>query len=240
MIEYVPETGSTNADLAARLRAGEFLREGCWLVADRQTAGRGRKGREWFDGSGNFMGSTVVHVRRGDPDPTTLALLCGLAVGDAITPYLPAGRGYQLKWPNDVMVGRAKLAGILLERQDDTVLVGIGVNLAAAPQIEGRETIALADLGTVTDRNAFAADLARLFDLELERWRSFGVAPFVRRWMAAAHPPGTALSVGEPGQPALDGQFAGLTDDGALQLRLADGRTVVIHAGEVRFAGPGQ
>lgn len=240
LIENVPETGSTNADLAARLRAGEFVPEGHWLVADRQTAGRGRKGREWFDGSGNYMGSTVVHVRRGDPDPTTLALLCGLAVGDAIERHLPAGSALQLKWPNDVMIGRAKLAGVLLERQDDAVLVGIGVNLASAPKIVGRETIALADLGAVADRDAFAADLARLFDIELERWRGFGVAPFVRRWLAAAHPLGTALSVGEPGEAPLDGQFAGLTDDGALQLRLADGRTVVIHAGEVRFAGPEQ
>jgi BirA family biotin operon repressor/biotin-[acetyl-CoA-carboxylase] ligase len=74
-----------------------------------------------------------------------------------------------------------------------------------------------------------------LFDLELDRWRSFGLAPIVRRWLAAAHPIGTPLSVGEPGETPLNGNFAGLTEDGALQLRLADGSTRVIHAGDVRL-----
>jgi BirA family biotin operon repressor/biotin-[acetyl-CoA-carboxylase] ligase len=95
-----------------------------------------------------------------------------------------------------------------------------------------RQTIALSE----PDRNAFAADLARLFALELERWRSFGLAPIIRRWIAAAHPLGTALAMGEPGEEAgIAGAFAGLTDDGALLLRLADGETRVIHAGEVRL-----
>jgi BirA family biotin operon repressor/biotin-[acetyl-CoA-carboxylase] ligase len=112
------------------------------------------------------------------------------------------------------------------------VVVGIGVNLRSAPDLPDRETAAL----DAPDRDAFAADLARQFDLELDRWRSFGVAPIVARWLAAAHPPGTPLSVGEPGEAPLIGTFAGLTDEGALKLRLADGVTRVIHAGEVRLA----
>lgn len=230
MIEYLAETGSTSADIAARLREGQFVPEGHWLVADRQTTGRGRQGREWFDGAGNFMGSTVVHPRFGDPDPASLALIAGLAVHQAVTAF-PASAGALLKWPNDVMIGAAKLAGILLERVGDSVIVGIGVNLASAPALPDRETIALGG----ADRNSFAADLARLFDLELDRWRSFGLAPIVRRWLAAAHPIGTALVVGEPGEDPLAGSFAGLTEDGSLQLRLADGSTRVIHAGEVRL-----
>lgn len=232
MIQYLAETGSTNADLAARLRAGELVPEGHWLVADRQTAGKGRQGREWLDGAGNFMGSTVVHRRFGDPDLATLALVVGLAVLGAVETRLPAGAEGQLKWPNDVLIGRAKLAGILLERVEDAAVVGIGVNLAAAPQLPDRETIAL----HAPDRDAFAADLARLFDLELDRWRSFGLAPIIQRWLAAAHPLGTPLSVGEPGEAPLNGAFAGLTDDGALLLRLADGETRAIHAGDVRLA----
>lgn len=232
MIQYLAETGSTNADLAARLRAGELVPEGHWLVADRQTAGKGRQGREWLDGAGNFMGSTVVHRRFGDPDLATLALVVGLAVLGAVETRLPAGAEGQLKWPNDVLIGRAKLAGILLERVEDAAVVGIGVNLAAAPQLPDRETIAL----HAPDRDAFAADLARLFDLELDRWRSFGLAPIIQRWLAAAHPLGAPLSVGEPGEAPLNGAFAGLTDDGALLLRLADGETRAIHAGDVRLA----
>ena len=236
MIQTVPETGSTNADLAARLQAGDRLAEGDWLIADRQTAGRGRQGRTWFDGHGNFMGSTVVHTGPGDPPAASLALLCGLALHEVVAPLVSPPHVPLLKWPNDLMIGPAKLAGILLERVGQAVVVGIGVNLAQAPQVEGRQTMALAAFGPPPDRDHFATSLARQFDIELERWRSFGLDPLIRRWQAAAHPPGTPLAVGEPGEALLTGEFAGLSADGALQLRLADGTTRVIHAGEVRLA----
>lgn len=232
MIETIPETGSTSADLAARLRGGASVREGDWLVADRQTAGRGRQRREWFDSAGNFMGSTVVHRRPGDPEQPSLALVAGLALQAVVPPEA----GALLKWPNDVMIGTAKLAGILLEREGDAVIVGIGVNLVCAPRLADRETVALSDIATAPGRDAFAATLARQFAVEIERWRNFGVAPIVRRWQGAAHPLGTPLHVGEPGETPLEGTFAGLTDDGALLLRLADGGTRAVHAGEVRFA----
>lgn len=236
MIHTVPETGSTNTDLAARLSRGEAVLEGEWLVADRQTAGKGRQGRAWFDGFGNFMGSTVVRIVPGDPPAASLALLSGLALQEVVGPLVPPPAAVLLKWPNDLMIGAAKLAGILLERVGDAVIVGIGVNLAQAPEVEGRETTSLAAFGPAPDRDHFADSLARQFNLELERWRSFGLDLLVRRWQAAAHPVGTPLSVGEPGETPLKGEFAGLTADGALQLRLADGTTRVIHAGEVRLA----
>jgi len=236
LIQTVPVTGSTNADLAARIAAHERVAEGDWLVADRQSAGRGRQGRAWFDGSGNFMGSTVVWPGQGDPSLGTLALVAGLAVLEAVSPLIPPPSAALLKWPNDLLVGAAKLSGILLERSGEAVIVGIGVNLAQAPAIEGRETIALSAFGPAPDRDLFADSLARHFDAELHRWRSYGLEPLLRRWQAAAHPPGTPLAVGEPGEVPLQGTFAGLASDGALQLRLADGTTRTIHAGEVRLA----
>ncbi|MFM5892821.1 MAG: biotin--[acetyl-CoA-carboxylase] ligase [Novosphingobium sp.] len=235
MIHTVPTTGSTNADLAARLAAGDAVAEGDWLVADRQTAGKGRQGRTWFDGHGNFMGSTVVRLTSGDPSPGTLALLSGLAVLEAVAPLIPPPHRPLLKWPNDILIGDAKLCGILLERSGDTVIVGIGVNLAAAPEVAGRSTIALSAFGPAPDRDTFASALARSFDLELERWRNFGLEPLIRRWETAAHPHGTRLLVGELGEIPLKGQFAGLDANGALQLRLADGTTRTVHAGEVRL-----
>ncbi len=236
MIQTVPETGSTNADLSARVASGDRAGEGDWLVADRQTAGRGRQGRAWFDGHGNFMGSTLVRLHPSDPTPGTLALVAGLAVLEAVAPLVPPPHCPQLKWPNDILIGGAKLSGILLERSGDAIIVGVGVNLAAAPVVEGRQTIALSAFGPAPDRDLFAASLAQGFALELERWRTFGLEPLVRRWLAAGHPPGTPLLVGEPGEEPLRGEFAGLTADGALQLRTADGTTRVIHAGEVRLA----
>ena len=236
MIHTVAITGSTNADLAARLAAGEAVPEGEWLVADRQSAGRGRQGRAWSDGAGNFMGSTVVHPGTGDPPPATLALLAGIAVQEAVSPLIPPPAMARLKWPNDLLIGPAKLCGILLEAVGKAVVVGIGVNLAQAPAVPGRETIALSHFGPAPSRDLFAASLARQFALELERWRSFGLEPMLRRWQAAAHPRGTELVVGEPGEVPLRGTFAGLGADGALQLALTDGTTRTIHAGEVRLA----
>lgn len=234
MIRFVPETGSTSADLAERLRAGDYISEGDWLVADHQTAGRGRQGRVWTDGAGNFMGSTVVHLRAGDPLPPTLALSVGLAVHEAVSQLgVPA----MLKWPNDVLVGTAKLVGILLERVADSIVIGIGVNLAQAPALPDRDTVSLAELGVHVDRDTFAGSLARTFDEELERWRNFGLGPIVSRWTAAAHSPGTLLRVGSPGESTIEGEFAGLTQDGALQLRLPDGTTRIVNAGDVRVAG---
>ncbi|GLK45056.1 MULTISPECIES: biotin--[acetyl-CoA-carboxylase] ligase [Novosphingobium] len=229
MIETVAETGSTNADLAQRLSGGEYLPEGRWLVADRQNAGRGRLGRVWDDGAGNFMGSTVVRIAPGDPSPATLALLTGLAVHEALSRFVSAG--LMLKWPNDLLLHEAKVAGILLEMVSGVVIVGIGVNLVHAPEVPGRRTAALGDLAP--SRDIFAEALAASFDTELQRWRSVGLAPLLRRWQSAAHPQGTPLRVLPPGEDAVEGAFAGLAEDGNLRLALLDGSIRTIHAGDV-------
>jgi BirA family biotin operon repressor/biotin-[acetyl-CoA-carboxylase] ligase len=231
LIHIVPETGSTNADLAARVRAGDALSEGYWLVADRQTGGRGRQGRAWEGGTGNFMGSTLVRIGQGDPPAQTLAFLAGLAVIEALRPYCD---GLRLKWPNDVLLGGAKLAGILLEAEGDAVIVGIGVNLVAAPPVADRP---VACLPKPVSRDVFAKQLAETFAEQLARWRAYGVEPLLTRWSAAAHPLGEMLSVHEPGGARLSGTFAGLDPDGALLLRLADGSVSAIHAGDVTIEG---
>jgi BirA family biotin operon repressor/biotin-[acetyl-CoA-carboxylase] ligase len=236
LIDFVPETGSTNGDLVARLAGGANVPENYWLVADRQTAGRGRQGRAWFDGTGNFMGSTVVHARIGDPALPSLALVAGLAAHSVLSGMVPAPRRPELKWPNDVLVGGAKLSGILLESAGNGVVVGIGVNLASAPEVRGRQTVALGEFGPAPDRDAFAHGLAAVFAAELDLWRSAGLAALITRWTAAAHPIGTSLLVGEPGEEPLAGRFAGLDATGALILTLGDGTKRTIQAGEVRLA----
>jgi BirA family biotin operon repressor/biotin-[acetyl-CoA-carboxylase] ligase len=233
LIHLVSETRSTNADLLARLAAGERLAEGDWLVADRQTLGRGRQGRNWLDAPGNFMGSTAVRVSPQDPPPASLSFVAALAVYEAVVARIGSPRELELKWPNDVLLGGDKFCGLLLEREGETVVVGIGVNLAAAPTVEDRRTRTLAEFGPAPDRDAFAADLAARFDLELGRWRQYGLEPILNRWLAAAHPPGTPLTVHEPSGASLSGAFAGLEREGALRLRLADGAVRVIHAGDV-------
>ncbi|MFZ9396564.1 MAG: biotin--[acetyl-CoA-carboxylase] ligase [Erythrobacter sp.] len=233
MIHIVEETGSTNADLVARLAADEAVPEGYWLVARQQTAGRGRHGRQWFDGTGNFMGSTLVRPAPGDPPPPTLALVSGLAAYETVLPLCPDPSAVMLKWPNDILLGGAKLAGILLEAVRGAVVIGIGVNLRAAPQLADRATTALADVGSPPALEDFAEQLAASFATELVRWRSHGLELLARRWQAAAHPLGTPLRVQDPGATALTGEFAGLDASGALLLRTADGKTQAVHAGDV-------
>ena len=233
VIRFVAETGSTNSDLAAQVRAGEAVAEGHWLVADRQFAGRGRQARNWFDSTGNFMGSTLVRMSPRDPSPATLALVAAVAAYEAVAALLAEPAKLRLKWPNDLMLDGAKLSGILLEREGDAIIVGMGVNLAAAPDLPDRKTASLADYGPAPDRDMFAHSLAAAFARELDRWRTYGLEPLARRWESVAHPLGTPLVVQPPGEERIEGAFGGLTPDGALSLRLADGSTRVIHAGDV-------
>ena len=232
-LEIVTETGSTSADLLARLAAGEGVREGHWLIADRQSAGRGRQGRTWLDAPGNFMGSTAVRLLPQDPPPASLSFVAALAVYEAVLGHVSSPRALQLKWPNDVLLGGAKLAGILLERAGEAAVIGIGVNLAWSPALPDRATGHLRTIGPAPDRDAFAHDLAASFDRELDRWRQFGLEPILARWQAAAHPVGAPLAVHQADGSRIAGAFDGLEPDGALRLRLADGPVRVIHAGDV-------
>lgn len=236
MIEVVQETGSTNADLLERLRHGERVAEGDWFVTLRQTAGRGRQGRQWFDGTGNFMGSTIVRIADRDPPAHSLALMTGLAVYEAVLPYCTDPQQLMLKWPNDLLLRGAKLCGVLLEAQGDAVVVGIGVNLAAKPDLPDRPTIALKDVTAPPAPETFAERLAETFATELERWRTYGLEPLIRRWSAVATPDGTALRVHEPDGCVVEGRFAALDAQGNLQLRLEDGTVRAIHAGDVMLA----
>ena len=127
----------------------------------------------------------------------------------------------------------AKLAGILLESEGDTVVIGIGVNLKQAPKLDDRETIALADVTAPPERDEFALIVARGLRDEVARWRQYGLEPLLRRWSAAAHAEGTSITVHDGNGEALAGTFAGLSDAGSLLLRLADGETRAIHAGDV-------
>jgi len=236
LIRTVPETGSTNADLLAALRNGEALQEGAWLVADRQVSGRGRQGRSWHDGHGNFMGSTIVRTQPGQPAAHTLSLLAAVALFDTIHALLPTLHRLVLKWPNDLLIGDAKLSGILLEAERDAVVIGIGVNLVSAPDLPDRKSAALTQFGPAPDRDAFAETLAAHFATELDRWRTYGLEPLIRSWNAASMPRGTPISVHEPDEGKVRGLFDGIEPDGSMRLRLADGNVRVIHAGDVILA----
>jgi BirA family transcriptional regulator, biotin operon repressor / biotin---[acetyl-CoA-carboxylase] ligase len=204
--------------------------EGLWLRAERQTAGKGRHGRPWESPVGNLYVSTVIRLRPSDPPPATLALVAAVALEETVSVF---GVRPMLKWPNDLLVDGAKLSGILLERADDAVVVGFGVNLAHCPAGVGQPATSIAIYSPAPDPETFAETLAESFGRWVERWRGEGLAPIRERWLARAHPIGTALTARLADGSSLDGLFGGLDRDGALILRLADGSVRAIHAGDV-------
>ena len=212
--------------------AGQGLAEGSWLRAGRQSGGRGRMGRSWESPDGNLYCSTLVRLRAGDPLPHTLALVAANAVHALVAP-LCAGQA-RIKWPNDVLVDGAKIAGILLERSGDAIVVGIGINVTGHPTGLDRPVTSLAgqcaadaEAGTLLQR------LAELFAHWLGIWRAQGLEPVRAHWQLNAHPAGTPMRVVQPDGEVVEGSFVALDRQGMLILRLANGETRAIHAGDI-------
>ncbi len=229
-IRVVGETGSTNADLLAAAEAGAV--EGVWLRAERQRAGRGRVGRPWADGAGNLFASTLVRLGPCDPAAPTLTLVAAVALAEAIGTLAPGLA--TIKWPNDLLIGRAKLSGILLERAaGDALVIGFGVNLATHPDLADRPTTSLVEQGVVVTPAALLDILRERFAVWLGRWRDGDLCGVRDAWEAAAHPRGTALRVRLPDGSEREGAFGGLDAGGALRLLDRGGNVTLIHAGDV-------
>lgn len=191
-------------------------------------------GRNWESPTGNLLASTIVRVRAGDPPASTLAFVAALAAYDAVHQIAPEV-AVQVKWPNDLLSNNgAKLCGMLLERAADAVVVGFGLNLVSHPQGLDRPVTDLKALGGHPPHpQAVVEILANAFAIWLDRWRMGGMRGVAQSWQKVAHPIGTALTAKLPDGSVQEGLYAGLGDDGALQLRLADESIRAIHAGDV-------
>lgn len=219
--------------MKALVQRGE-AQEGLWLQAEKQSGGVGRLGRKWESPKGNLYCSTVVDSGANDPPASTLSFVTALAVYDAIDRCLPDTE-MQLKWPNDILVSNAKICGILLESVGFAFVVGVGINVAVAPQVEGRKTTSLLDEGVDLQLNAndVLELLTKSFDNRLVEWREQGLGVTLMNWEKLAHPVGTKLSVSVSKDERIDGEYTGLAADGALRLRKADGKLIEIRAGDV-------
>lgn len=239
-LDVVEQTGSTNADLLARAAAGADV-AGAVLVAEHQTTGRGRHGRGWAATPRAqitmSVGVSVVDV------PTSgwgwLPLATGVAVVDAVAPLL-AGTGTELglKWPNDVLAGGAKLAGILAEVTRPVVVIGLGLNVSAAPDgVEGATS--LTDLGVAApDRAGLLCAVLRELGRRVVAWRAARGAD----WALAADYRARSLTIGTrvrahlPGGKELVGIASGIDDQGRLCLDregFTDGQMAVVSAADV-------
>ena len=186
------------------------------------------------------MGTTLVHLRDDDPPAQGLTFVTAIAVHRSILAFADRGDDGAtliLKWPNDVMFGAAKVAGILLERRGNYVAIGVGVNLVSAPAIAGRQTASLSDIGIAIGRDDFAHMLVEQMENGVKHWRS-GAWPdgVLHDWMAIAHPLGTILTLTDGDHAGLTASFDGLEHDGRLRLRLAGGQTLLVSAGDVQVS----
>lgn len=219
--------GSTNQE--ARRRAYDGALPRTVVCAREQLAGRGRDGRVWHSPEGNVYLSALVRPDIRSGRMPELSFVAALAVADAVDRLLPPGRTSLLKWPNDLLVNDAKIAGILIETAGATVIIGIGLNVAHAPDDATRRTTSLQLEGvTVTVPEARAVLLDALSE-RLAQWQQSGFAATRADWLARAHPLGTRLEVRNP---ATEGRFAGLDEDGALLLDTDQGRRRIV-AGDV-------
>ena len=212
--------------------AGQGAADGSWLRAGRQTGGKGRKGRAWESPDGNLYCSTLVRLQANDPLAHTLALVAANAVHALVAP-LCRGQA-RIKWPNDILVDGAKIAGILLERAGDAIVVGIGINVAGHPEGLERPVTSLAAQGAAdAQAKILYARLAQLFGHWLSIWRAHGIDPIRTHWLLNAHPTGTAMRVVLPDGAEVEGAFDTLDRHGMLILRLANGQSHAIHAGDI-------
>ncbi|WP_439577849.1 biotin--[acetyl-CoA-carboxylase] ligase [Elioraea sp.] len=230
----------STSDLAiARAEAGAG--PWCAVLAETQTAGRGRHGRRWMSPPGNLYFSVVLDPE-ALPAPGGFGLLSGLAVADAVAPLLPGTIALHLKWPNDLVADGRKLGGVLVEvgtRRDGTrwAVAGIGVNLVAHPDDADRPATSLAALGVVPPApdDLAAAILDRLINWST-RAGADGFDIIVVEWQRRALPRGAPISVRLTAGP-ITGRFAGLDADGALLLAEESGQTRRIVTGEVFARG---
>lgn len=218
------EVGSTNAE-ALRLGMSGAAAP-LWVRADRQTAGRGRSGRAWTSEPGNHYASLLL---RPQCQPSVLHQLSFVAAVAAVAAIraVAVGRSrldLQLKWPNDVLVGGAKLVGILAEssqigRTGLVAAIGIGINLAHAPVDIGRPTTCLNAHGLSVSPREMLDALAPALSEALARWDDgTGFARIRAAWLRDATPAGTPISV-HAGPERIEGTFVGIDHDGALLLR---------------------
>lgn len=221
---------STNDVALARAAAG--APEGTLITARTQSAGRGRRGRTWFSPVGNLHLSLVLTPGTGGAPGIGFA--ASLAAADAVQVFA-AGHNVQVKWPNDVLLDGAKVAGLLIEvvpERPGTLVLGVGIDVTAAPGGMPYPATSLAAVGVQTDAAAVRDAFCAAFERRYRALTADGFAPVRAVWLARAAGVGKAITVNLDGA-RYDGVFSGLDEGGALVLDQGGGRVRRITAGDV-------
>ncbi|MEY4707577.1 MAG: hypothetical protein RJB58_1300 [Pseudomonadota bacterium] len=224
------ELDSTNSEARRLAEKGEA--DPLWIIAERQTAGRGRRGRSWETLPGN-LAATLLLRPQAPPGPVAqLSFAAALSVADVASHVAPEA-SVTVKWPNDVLVEGKKAAGILLESGEGWLAVGIGINLAAAPEGTEFPATALADFAPPPSPDEALTLLAARFAHWYADWMSGGFETLRTAWLARAGGLGLPIRARLPHE-TRHGVFEGIDASGALLLN-EQGRISAIAAGEVFF-----
>jgi BirA family transcriptional regulator, biotin operon repressor / biotin---[acetyl-CoA-carboxylase] ligase len=233
------ETTSTNTECLERARAGDA--GGLWVTAERQTGGRGRRGRAWLSEPGNLYASLLLI----DPAPMervgSLPLAVALGAYRAVAAALPdAVEPVEIKWPNDILIGRKKTCGILIEGERlvdgrHALVIGIGINVAVKPDNPLYPVTCLREHGASLSAEELFAHLFSAMAEALALWNAgHGVREVTALWRQAACGIGEPITVNLTDR-SIPGRFAGIDEYGLLLLETAEGRIMPIAAGDVFF-----
>jgi BirA family biotin operon repressor/biotin-[acetyl-CoA-carboxylase] ligase len=224
--------GSTNAEALRLARQGEC--GPLWVVADRQTAGRGRRGRTWISPPGNLHASLLLTAAAPVEHWPELSFVAALAVHDAVVEVAPDLKTrLAIKWPNDLVLAGAKFAGILIEGENGAVAVGIGVNCADHPAGMDYPATDLAATGAPVSPTALFGALSVKMIGRIAQWNGGeGFSTIRTDWLARAAGLGEEVRV-RLADRDLTGRFEAIDPAGGLVLRLPTGKTTTIAAGDV-------
>jgi BirA family transcriptional regulator, biotin operon repressor / biotin---[acetyl-CoA-carboxylase] ligase len=234
-IQHYDSIGSTNDEAMRLARAGAA--HGTVVCAREQTTGRGRQARRWHSPAGNLHASILLRTELALGRIPQLSFVAALAVADAADAFLPGDVRAELKWPNDVLVRGAKVAGILIESADAAAIIGIGMNIAYAPPDAPYPVTTLAASAAETlEPGDVLQVLLQALRHRFSDWGDQGFATVRTDWLARAHPVGSLLRL-TVGDRSIEGRFADLGHDGALVIATARGLERFV-AGEVLVPPP--
>ncbi|MGV8948602.1 MAG: biotin--[acetyl-CoA-carboxylase] ligase [Candidatus Paracaedibacter sp.] len=232
-----PVVGSTNDEAKVLLAIG--AEEGTVVRAERQTAGRGRRGRQWISEPGNLYCSIILCPQCPLSQVSQLSFVIALAVGNTVMPYLTEHNLLSYKWPNDLLLQKEKVAGILIETESqggdlaEACVIGIGLNLNIIPEHSAYPVTALKNHSKLPlDRDVLFSELLIQIVNQYQIWQKEGFNPIREAWMERAHGLRQELLI-TVGENQIRGQFIGLSPEGALLLKEENGFTHTLMSAEV-------
>jgi BirA family biotin operon repressor/biotin-[acetyl-CoA-carboxylase] ligase len=242
---HLKSVDSTNEEAKRRLKD---LAEPTWITAEQQQKGKGRKGRTWLDGKNNFTGTLVIFPEEKYSNLFFYGLFIGVALYDTVTSYLSFENDIFLKWPNDLILAKRKLSGILIESQslektdELALIIGIGVNLNSTPSFEKDHKTRYSAI-SLKEYLGYKIDVADFFYVFKEKIKNLeetinllGMEKIVDLWLKRTYEVGSEIEVKNGNGEVVAGRFSGINSTGGILIGTKK-NIVTLHSGDVFFRG---